>query len=275
MKNSFIPVEENNLKLDDAYTEFIQDIYQIYQKTENKSETQRQVNNKLQQADLDTISYPQVGTILTSRLVIGRLEYAGEVVTTDSELQVIDKSLFQEVQTLLSDQGTRSESVSKPDFLQAAGERYGAEFVLELIDICKPLRCRSCGGNLEREDSTEVCGITMPNYSCQDCDYQGALINEEELQNLHQALPLRCPYCTATEEFEATELREAGTKFDYQYRCDLCECSFGSNMQPDRLRRMLNHPALKFSINADFEDDKRREEDSDEDNDQHSIGDFR
>jgi hypothetical protein len=45
-------------------------------------------------------------------------------------------------------------------------------------------------------------------------------------------------------------------------------------MQPDQLRRMLNHPALKFSINADFEEDTRRREDSDEDDDQHSIGDF-
>ena len=131
--------EQNNLKLDDAYAEFVQKMYQIYRETENKSETHRQINTKLQQAGLDTISYPQVGTILTSRLVIGRLEYSGEVVTTDSELQVIDKSLFQEVQTLLSEQGARSESVSKPDFLQAAVDRFGADFVMRLIDSFKRL----------------------------------------------------------------------------------------------------------------------------------------
>ena len=265
---------ENNLKVDDAYTEFVQETYQIYRETGNKSDTHRQINTKLQQANLDTISYPQVGTILTSRLVIGRLEYAGEVVTTDSELQIIDKSLFQEVQALLSEQGARSESVSKPDFLQAAVERFGADFVMRLIDSFKPFRCRACGGNLERHGSTEVWGISMPNYQCQDCSYQGALVNEDELNNLHQTLPLRCPYCTATEEFEVTKLREAGTKFDYQYTCDLCEYSFGSDMQPDQLRRMLNHPALKFSINADFEEDTRRRENSDEDEDQHSIGYF-
>jgi len=262
---------QNNLKVDNAYTEFIQEIYQLYRETENKSETHRQINTKLQQAGLDTISYPQVGTILTSRLVIGRLEYAGEVVTTDSELQVIDKSLFQEVQALLSEQGERSESVSKPDFLQAAVDRFGADFVMRLIDSFKPFRCRSCGGNLERHGSTEVWGISMPNYRCHDCSYQGALVNEDELKNLHQTLPLRCPYCTATEEFEATELREAGTKFDYQYTCDLCEYSFGSNMQPDRLRRMLNHPVLKFTIT---ESPGSQTEDKSSDDDQHQIDDF-
>ena len=265
---------ENNFKLDDRYTELIQEIYQIYRETENKSETHRQVNTKLQEAGLGKISYPQVGTILTSRLVIGQLEYAGEVVTTNSELQVIDKSLFQEVQALLSEQGARSESVSKPDFLQAAVERFGTDFVMRLIDSFKPFRCRSCDGDLERDESTEVMGASFPKYQCQDCDYQGPLINKDELSNLHQALPLRCPYCTATEEFEVTKLREAGTKFDYQYTCDLCEYSFGSDMQPDKLRRMLNHPALKFSINTDFEENTRRRENSDEDDDQHSIGDF-
>ena len=264
--------EQNNLKLDDAYAEFVQKMYQIYRETENKSETHRQINTKLQQAGLDTISYPQVGTILTSRLVIGRLEYSGEVVTTDSELQVIDKSLFQEVQTLLSEQGARSESVSKPDFLQAAVDRFGADFVMRLIDSFKPFTCRSCGGDLERHGSAEVWGISMPNYQCRDCSYQGALVNEDELKNLHQTLPLRCPYCTATEEFEATELREAGTKFDYQYTCDLCEYSFGSNMQPDRLRRMLNHPVLKFTITENT--DSETEDESTDDNNQHQIDDF-
>jgi transposase-like protein len=97
-------------------------------------------------------------------------------------------------------------------------------------------------------------------------------VNEDELKNLHQTLPLRCPYCTATEEFEATELREAGTKFDYQYTCDLCEYSFGSNMQPDRIRRMLSHPALKFTIREDSESGAKDEPDRDDD--QHQINDF-
>ena len=97
-------------------------------------------------------------------------------------------------------------------------------------------------------------------------------MNESELKKLHQTLPLRCPYCTATEEFEATELRQAGTKFDYKYTCNLCEYSFGSDMQPDQLRRMLNHPALKFSITGNSEDQNDGEFESDDD--QRSIGDF-
>jgi DNA invertase Pin-like site-specific DNA recombinase/transposase-like protein len=263
---------ENNLELDQKYADYIQDIFQIYLKTENRSETKRQINNKLEEAGLETITYPQVKTILTSQLVLGRREYAGEVMATDSSLQVIDKSLFQEVQALLSDQGARSESSSKPDFLQAAVDRFGVDYVMQLIDTFQPFRCRSCGGDMERHGSTKVWGIRMPRYQCEDCGYQGGLLNESELKNLHQTLPLRCPYCTATEEFEATELRQAGTKFDYKYTCDLCEYSFGSNMQPDQLRRMLNHPALKFTITDDSQDQNDGESESDDD--QHNIDDF-
>jgi len=265
--------DENKLKLDDAYAEFIPEVFEIYLETENRSETKRQINKKLEQAGLSTITYPQVKTILTNQIVLGRLEYAGEVVTTDSALKVIEKPLFHEVQTLLSEQGTRSEATTKPDFLEAAVDRFGADFVMQLIDSFKPFRCRSCGGDLERHGSTEVWGISMPNYRCQECDYQGSLINESELKKFHQTLPLRCPYCTATEEFDARKLREAGTKFEYQYTCKVCEYTFGSDMQPDKLRRMLNHPVLKFSITGDIEDST--EDESDDDEDQHSIDDFK
>ncbi len=263
---------DNNLKIDDEYAEFVREIFHIYRKAENRSETKRQINNKLEQAELETISYQQVKTVLTSRLVIGRLEYAGEVVTTDSSLQVIDKSLFQEVQPMLSDQSARSESPSKPDFLKGAVDRFGVDFVMQLIDSFKPFRCRSCGGDLERHGSTKVWGVQMPRYRCQDCEYQGGLLSESELKNLHQTLPLRCPYCTATEEFEVTKLRQPGTKFDYRYICDLCDYSFGSDMEPDRIRRMLNHPALKFTISDHFGEQNNTQTESNDD--QYSIGDF-
>jgi len=43
-------------------------------------------------------------------------------------------------------------------------------------------------------------------------------------------------------------------------------------MQPDQLRRMLNHPALKFSITDNSEDEN--DDESESDDDQRSIGDF-
>ena len=262
--------DKNKLRLNDAYAEIIPEMFEIYVETKNREETKRQINSKLEQAGLPTITYPQVKTTLTSQLVLGRLEYSGEVVATDSKFKIVEESIFNQVQALLGEQGTRSESTSKPDFLEAAVDRFGVDFVMELIDSFKPFSCRSCDGNLERHGSTEVWGINMPNYRCQKCNYQGALINESELNKLHQTLPLRCPYCTAAEEFDARRLREAGSKFEYQYTCNVCEYTFGSDMQPDKLRRMLNHPALKFSITDRTED--RPNDDSDDN--QHSIGDF-
>jgi len=75
-----------------------------------------------------------------------------------------------------------------------------------------------------------------------------------------------------TEEFEATELRQARIQFDYEYTCNLCEYSFGSDMQPDQLRRMLNHPVLEFTITDNSGDQNDGE--SEPDDDQHSIDDF-
>jgi len=264
--------DKNNLKLDERYVEIIKDIFHIYCETENRKETMRQINDELEQLDLETISYSQTKTILTSHLVIGRRKYSGEVMATDSSLQVIDKPLFHDVQKLLSKDETPSDSPNKPDFLQAAVDRFGVDFVMQLIDSFRPFRCRSCGGDMERHGSTEVWGISMPRYRCLDCEYQGGLLTESELNNLHQTLPLRCPYCTATEEFEATELRQAGAKFNYKYTCNLCEYSFGSDMQPDQIRRMLNHPALQFTIYDNSED--KNDDESDSDDDQHSIDDF-
>ena len=61
-------------------------------------------------------------------------------------------------------------------------------------------------------------------------------------------------------------------QFDYEYACNLCEYSFGSDMQPDQLRRMLNHPVLEFTITDNSGDQNDGE--SEPDDDQHSIDDF-
>ncbi len=264
--------DENNLKLDEEYAKFIPDVFEIYLETQNRSETKRRLNTKLEEAGLETISYPQVKTILQSHLVLGRLEYAGEVVTTNSELEVVDKSVFQEVQALLSDQGAQSGTATKPEFLGKAVEQFGLEFVMHLFDTFQPFRCRACDGNLERHGSTQIWDIEMPNYRCTECDHQDPLVTETELQNLHQTLPLRCPYCIAAEDFEAKELRTSGSVFDYKYKCELCDHAFGSDMEPDQIRRMLSHPELKFSITDD--DESAEEKTEPDENDQQTFGDF-
>jgi DNA invertase Pin-like site-specific DNA recombinase/DNA-directed RNA polymerase subunit RPC12/RpoP len=259
--------DENNIKLNKEYAKFIPDVFEMYLETQNRSETKRRFNTMLEEAGLEPISYPQVKTILQSKLVLGRLEYAGEVVTTNPELELVDKSVFQEVQSLLSNQGSRSATATKPDFLGEAVDQFGLDFVMDLLDIFQPFRCRSCNGDLERHASTEIWDIKMPNYRCTECDHQDPLVTETELKNLHQTLPLRCPYCIAAEDFEVEELRTSGSIFDYKYSCELCGYAFGSNMEPDQIRRMLSHPELKFSITSDDESTEEEAE-PDEDNQQ-------
>jgi len=257
--------DENYLKLDEQYATYVPDIFRIYLETENRKETERLINTKLENAGLETISYSQIGTILKSKLVLGRLEYDGELATTNPEFKIVDKSLFEKVQALFTDNESEQETVTKPEFLGTATERFGLDYVMELFDLFTPFRCRSCGGDLEQHGVTQRIGIRMPNYRCTECDNEDPLLNGNEIQKLHQTLPLRCPYCTAVEDFQVKELRTHGSVFDYKYTCELCDHVFGSDMEPDQIRRMLNNDELQFSISRGNENTRKEVENANDD----------
>jgi len=256
--------DKNNLKLDQRYAKYVPDIFEIYLRTENRSETLRQINSKFEQENIEKTTYQRIKTVLQSKLVLGRLEYDGKLVTTNSQLQLVDKELFQDAQALQSKQGGRPESNSIPDFIDRGVRQYGPNFVFGLIDTFQPYHCRLCNGELKKHGSTQVWDIQMPNYQCTQCHHQGPLVTETELNELHQTLPLRCPYCIATEKFKSKELRVAGSKFDYVYQCEECENSFGSNMAPDKIERMLEHPELQFSVTCETKQSKPRHESTDD-----------
>ncbi|NUE03684.1 recombinase family protein [Halorubraceae archaeon YAN] len=104
--------DKNNLKLDQRYAKYVPDIFEIYLRTENRSETLRQINSKFEQENIEKTTYQRIKTVLQSKLVLGRLEYDGKLVTTNSQLQLVDKELFQDAQALQSKQGGRPESNS-------------------------------------------------------------------------------------------------------------------------------------------------------------------
>ena len=242
--------EDRKLHLDDDYGQYIPEFFEVYAETENRAETKRQLNETLKQNGLDPISYSQVKTLLQSQLCIGKLSYDGEVAMECSDLKMVDKELFHEVQSILSGRETRASAPDVPEFIGEAAQEYGIDFVMNLFESFKPFRCRECDGDLEKKGTKEVWGVEFPKYECKSCEYQGPLVTEEELKKLHQTLPLRCPFCCATEEFETTRLRELGTKFDYRYACQNCGQSFGSDLSPDRIIRRLNYPNLGFEIDG-------------------------
>lgn len=262
--------EERKVKLDSDYGPFISRFFEVYAKTENRKETYRRLKSTFEEKGIDTVSYKSVKTLLTSKLCIGKLCYKGEVVAEFSELKAVDKDLFHEVQSILSGQENHTSSPDIPEVIGDAAQKYGIDFVMNLFESFKPFRCRQCDGDLKREGTKELWGVKFPKYECQSCEYQGPLVTEEELKKIHQTLPLRCPFCSATEEFETTRLREMGTKFDYFYTCEDCGLSFGCDLGPNQMTRRFDYPNLGFEVGDDDDDDS----DDDDDDPQSAIGDF-
>jgi len=190
-----------------------------------------------------------------------------------SELKMVEKDRFHEVQSILSGQESPTASNEVPEFVGDAVQAYGLDFVMGLFESFKPFRCRECSGDLDRHGSKPIWGIPMPRYRCQECDYQGPLVTEQELKTLHQTLPMRCPFCTSTENFRSSTRRQLGMQFDYAYECLNCGLSFGCDLCPDRLKRIFSHPNLGFDIEGSDDTDSK-DDDDDEDGPQPAITDY-
>ena len=76
-------------------------------------------------------------------------------------------------------------------------------------------------------------------------------MKESELQEIHQSLPLRCPYCPQSGDFEC---EEASGFDEYRYICQTCGQSFKSNFAPNKFERAINHPDLAFDIDESYEE---------------------
>jgi len=240
--------EDGRIQVDSEYKEFIPEFFSVYAQTKNRKETMRRLNQKLEENDLPAVSYNQVKTILQNDLCVGKLKHDDEIVKQYSDLQLVDQGLYDDVQSMLSGDQSGTPESDIPDIAAEAAEEFGLDYLFELIDSFKPFRCRECNGDLERKGTTEVWDISFPQYRCTSCDYLGPLISEEELKRMHQTLPLRCPFCSGTEQFTTSRVKRAGTNFDYEYTCDVCDYSFGTNLSPSKIQRYLECPNLGFEV---------------------------
>jgi len=247
--------EDGRIQIDSEYKEFIPELFRVYVQTGNRKETMRQVNQELKHNDLTTVSYNQVKTILQSSLCVGNLKYKDEIVRHCNDLQLVDEELYDDVQSMLSGDQSGTAKSDVPDIAAEVTEEFGLNYLFELIDSFKPFRCRECNGDLEQKGTTEIWDIPFPQYRCTSCDYLGPLISEEELKQIHQTLPLRCPFCGGTEQFTTSRVKRAGTNFDYEYTCDVCDYSFGTNLSPNKIQRYLECPNLGFEVGESDQDE--------------------
>ncbi|MFB6187169.1 MAG: hypothetical protein ABEI86_09930, partial [Halobacteriaceae archaeon] len=92
-------------------------------------------------------------------------------------------------------------------------------------------------------------GLDVPRFNCSSCGNERNIPNTSDLDEIHQQLPLRCPYCTNTDDFTVEENRTTVYQYDYTYTCEVCGNSWGSNFSSENITRLLNHTDMAFSLN--------------------------
>jgi DNA invertase Pin-like site-specific DNA recombinase/DNA-directed RNA polymerase subunit RPC12/RpoP len=237
----YVKDEDKILSLTDRGAEVVPEIYRLYLDTGTRAETRRQINERL--PGENELSDSRLKTVLTSELYVGDLALDEVVVNHDPALKAVERDIFQQVQQVIDEnRSTPTAANGFPDHMSRAGHRFGVEFVLEHLEALTT-ECPKCGGELDPYGSTSLLGTTVKSYRCSDCTFQGPLLREQEFQEMHQSLPLRCPLCPRTETFDVSA--HPG-QWEYEYRCENCNTRFGTNLDPNKFKRAFENPDCMF-----------------------------
>jgi len=239
--------EGQNIYLTQEGRKIIPQIFDIYQETENMEGVKRQIEKK---NDLEKPpSTSQIATLLTHRICIGELTLKEQVISRDSQLEIINRETFDQVQQILDDQGSSSASVPEiPSSIDEIARDVGLEYVIDQLGSLSKA-CRKCGGDVRKNGTKERWDTVIQNYVCKDCGYQAPLLNQAEFEKFHQTLPLQCPFCPATEKFEIKHTPHAD--YEYSYRCKQCEKQIGINTLPNKYERAVKNPELTIDWYSD------------------------
>lgn len=248
----FTTDKQKNVHVTSLGEEVIPTAFEIYLETKNRAETRRRINDAFGFTGNEELTDETMKTLLENRLCIGQLAHKGEVINEIPELAVVDKEVFVQTQDILKQRRVTSTGISHvPEWLDRAAERFGSDFTISQIDGFS-LECPKCSSDLRHYGSTEIkSDKQVRTYECKgdDCKFVGPLISEDAIDKFHQALPLCCPFYPATEIFKVEEMNVG--LYDYRYTCRACDLAFGADAKPDRIKRGLQYPALKFALNRE------------------------
>lgn len=242
--------------------EFMYRAFQTYLRVENRAEALRILNRKRGDQGKSEISDSQLRTLLESRLCIGQFEYEGMVWHTDENLRVVPDEMYLEVQELLRNRRETRDVKSFPEFVSRAGQRYGIDYIISIIESLKG--CRECGeSRLKKNGTCSVMGYTLQSYRCSNpnCGFQGPVLFEEEIRELHQTNPSRCHRCPATDQFKTKEIHKKDLLNEIEetnlflYTCRICGSWFISPDPPGKIERALKHPEEMFDIEESYQKD--------------------
>lgn len=246
----YVTDRNKNIVLTDLGRKIIPKIFQSYLETENRAKTRREINDS-DELQEKTLSDNQIKTILESQLCIGHLCLKGEMVHEDRGLKVIDKETYHEAQRILrTRQSTETvEDISAP--VNQIARQFGVRFALSELETVGP-QCPNCNAALNQNGSVTRFGQKNKNYRCSQCDWQGPLVGEDVIREIHGVHLLKCPFCYSVEKFAATKL-PGDTEYTckFAYFCLQCGNRFDSQQPPDKYHRAFNDPDLAFDLDED------------------------
>jgi len=239
--------EDGEIYIKDKKEQVLSAIFEEYKNKENLEKVHDSITERFDIEDLpDEAS--DVGRILNNRICVGDLMHKSTVVCRDPDLAVVDRETFQNVQEIRHEQSHTSGSAREiPEAVNRAAADFDPLYVLDLIDSLGP-QCRKCGSDLRKYGTEDRWGIKTQKYKCKndDCGYQGPLLTKNELEKLNGTLPVKCPYCPATERFNVTRGSNADFAWEFTYECQNCGKSFGSNEVEGIYERAKENPHLQF-----------------------------
>gem|GEM_PF-5008031 len=229
--------EDQTVYLTKTGAELIPEIFEVYLEVENQEEVKRQIEKNHDLENLPSVS--QIRNLLSHPLCLGELALEDQVVKKNKQLEAVDPEVFQAVQEALGNQGNSSGSAPEvPNPIDEISKDFGPGYtVTQLGSISKV--CRKCGSSLRKNGTQEKWGTTVQNYKCTNCAYQSPLLTKEEFDKFHQTLPLQCPFCPSTENFEIE--RTPDGDYEYTYQCEQCGKQIGIDTLPDKYQRAINN----------------------------------
>ncbi len=242
--------DEHNIWIVEDEREFMYRVFQTYVRVQNRAEMRRKMNKWRREQGMEELSDSRYKTLLQSPLCIGHLRFKDQLVSVKPELRVVDEETFHRAQEILRERRPSDEGEQDlPEYIARAADRYGLDYIMSILESFEP-RCRECGdGVLRPNGSTELNGVPLRKYRCQECNYQGPLLKPTEVNEIHQTLPLRCPFCPTTEWFDVEKIEG----FDeYRYTCKVCDHSFKHSTPPNKIERAFNSPNEKFDMDEPY-----------------------
>lgn len=267
--------EDDEILIKEGYEKIIDPIFKAFIGCEDEEITARSVENKIANDNLsiDSPTSNQIKTTLENELYIGDLvePKSGDKVREKDDLKVLDPTLFDKVQDILSDSDDKKNIPDEdelPSKIYDIISRYGQEYIVDNVSgirWCCP-ECSSTNINVS-STTIEYLDINIPRIYCnndsEDCGYQGPAIRKRELNEIDMCLPFICPECQRTEGFDVEEIDLTDNKESneemYRYTCEHCGSSMIKSADPDPNVRGLHSSSNAISLRSKTEQDDTRD----------------